>query len=263
MQHDEDGWLGPHGRLDADHGAVLDAALSEARDRLFRDGIGDVTWVDALVDIAERSLDRTPVEAARAVPRQRLRRPRPTRRRRRGSTASAYPRRSPGCAPATATISPVFVADARPVSVGRSQRIVPERTRRVVLHRDKKCRNPLCAATRGLEVHHVVHWRDWGETDTRQPDRPVPALPPRPPPRPPRHLRQRRSARRHHVPRRARPDHRPGHPRQANQPDRHPSHDSPTGTPSANACNAGRSNSTRHTRPPTEPTFSRRSPTGR
>ena len=64
------------------------------------------------------------------------------------------------------TISPVFVADARPVSVGRSQRIVPERTRRVVLHRDKKCRNPLCAATRGLEVHHVVHWLDWGETET-------------------------------------------------------------------------------------------------
>ena len=34
----------------------------EARDRLFRDGQGDVTWVDALVDIAERSVDAAPVE---------------------------------------------------------------------------------------------------------------------------------------------------------------------------------------------------------
>ena len=35
---------------------------SAKRDRLFRDGVGDVTWVDALVDIAERSLDRSPLE---------------------------------------------------------------------------------------------------------------------------------------------------------------------------------------------------------
>ncbi len=111
------------------------------------------------------------------------------------------------------TISPVFVDDSLPVSVGRSQRIVPERTRRAVLHRDKKCRNPLCAATRGLEVHHVVHWHDLGGTDTLESDRPVPALPPGPPPRPPRHLRQRRSPRRHHVPRRTRPGHRHRHPR--------------------------------------------------
>ena len=64
------------------------------------------------------------------------------------------------------TISPIFVAEGRPVSVGRSQRIVPERTRRIVLHRDKQCRNPLCGATRGLEVHHIVHWTDGGGTDT-------------------------------------------------------------------------------------------------
>jgi hypothetical protein len=52
-QQDEDGSWRLLGRLDGDHGAVLDAALAEARDRLFRDGQRDVTWVDALVDIAE------------------------------------------------------------------------------------------------------------------------------------------------------------------------------------------------------------------
>ena len=64
------------------------------------------------------------------------------------------------------TISPIFTSGGRPVSVGRSQRIVPDRTRRIVLHRDKKCRNPLCSATRGLEVHHIIHWHDHGTTDT-------------------------------------------------------------------------------------------------
>jgi hypothetical protein len=64
-------------------------------------------------------------------------------------------------------LAPVFVENGRPVDVGRSQRIVPERTRRLVLHRDKQCRNPLCGARRGLEVHHVVHWSDGGPTDRR------------------------------------------------------------------------------------------------
>ena len=62
LQQDVDGSWRLHGCLDADHGALVDAALSEARDRLFRDGDHDVTWVDALVDVAERSFDAAPVE---------------------------------------------------------------------------------------------------------------------------------------------------------------------------------------------------------
>jgi hypothetical protein len=42
---------------DAVGGAVIDAALSEARDALFAAGQHDVTWWDALVEIAHRSLD--------------------------------------------------------------------------------------------------------------------------------------------------------------------------------------------------------------
>jgi hypothetical protein len=63
-------------------------------------------------------------------------------------------------------VSPTFTADARPVSVGRTQRTVPERTRRLVLHRDKKCRVPGCTQTRWLQVHHIDHRADGGPDDT-------------------------------------------------------------------------------------------------
>ena len=53
-----------------------------------------------------------------------------------------------------------------PVSVGRAQRTVPDRTRRLVEHRDGACRVPGCERTRGLQVHHIVHWEDQGPTDT-------------------------------------------------------------------------------------------------
>ena len=62
LQQDGDGSWRLHGRLDADHGALVDAALSEARDRLFREGHHDVTWTDALVDVAERSFVTAPAE---------------------------------------------------------------------------------------------------------------------------------------------------------------------------------------------------------
>ena len=42
--------------LTTDQGMVLDAALNEARDYLFRNGHPNVTWADALVEICRRSL---------------------------------------------------------------------------------------------------------------------------------------------------------------------------------------------------------------
>lgn len=53
------------------------------------------------------------------------------------------------------------------MSVGRSQHIVPDRTRRIVEHRDHaRCRVPGCTAGGHLEVHHIVHWLEGGPTDT-------------------------------------------------------------------------------------------------
>ena len=57
------------------------------------------------------------------------------------------------------SLTPTFVEAGKPVSVGRALRIVPDRTRRLVLYRDgHRCRMPWCERTRWLEVHHVKHW---------------------------------------------------------------------------------------------------------
>jgi hypothetical protein len=60
----------------------------------------------------------------------------------------------------------VTYRDGVAVSVGRARRIVPERTRITVEERDRGCRVPGCGATKGLEIHHVVHWEEGGRTDT-------------------------------------------------------------------------------------------------
>jgi hypothetical protein len=64
------------------------------------------------------------------------------------------------------TLSPVFVDGCVPVSVGHSQHLVPDRTRRLVLLRDQGCVVPGCTQHRFIEVHHIVHWSDGGATDT-------------------------------------------------------------------------------------------------
>ena len=61
---------------------------------------------------------------------------------------------------------PVWERDGIPFSVGRTQRIVPERTRRIIEHRDRGCRVPGCNNHRYVEVHHIVHWLEGGPTDT-------------------------------------------------------------------------------------------------
>ncbi|MCZ7535810.1 MAG: HNH endonuclease [Acidimicrobiia bacterium] len=71
-------------------------------------------------------------------------------------------RRLIGC---DTTIRAVHETSGLPVSVGRSMRIVPERTRRQIEHRDGGCAVPGCAATRFLQIHHITHWENGGATD--------------------------------------------------------------------------------------------------
>ncbi len=166
IDHDQDGSGEVRARLEADNLALFDAALRAARDRLFLQGQTDVTNVDALIDLCRRSLD-----AEVASRRERFRigvflDPNdPVRAR--WSNGTAVPdaiRRYVTC---EGWLSPIFTQHGRAVSVGRSQRIVPERTRLVVLHRDGgRCRMPWCDRSYGLEIHHVVHWEDGGPTDT-------------------------------------------------------------------------------------------------
>jgi hypothetical protein len=161
----EDGSGQVRARLDADNVKLLEAAVAAARERLFRGGDTDVTNVDAFADVCRRSLSG---ESTLAVERFRtgivLDPEDPIRAR--WANGMAVPdaiRRHVTC---DGWLTPIFAKDARPVSVGRSQHIVPERTRQVVLRRDRQCRGPWCDRTWGLEIHHVVHWEDGGASDT-------------------------------------------------------------------------------------------------
>jgi hypothetical protein len=62
-------------------------------------------------------------------------------------------------------LQPVWETAGRPVSVGRAMRILPERTRRLILDRDCGCRFPGCTTTGFLEIHHLHGWADGGRTD--------------------------------------------------------------------------------------------------
>jgi hypothetical protein len=64
------------------------------------------------------------------------------------------------------SITPILTDHGVPVSVGRAARTVPERTRRLVEHRDRGCRVPGCTRTRHVQVHHIVHAADGGGCDT-------------------------------------------------------------------------------------------------
>jgi HNH endonuclease len=162
---DDDGRYYLRGELDADHGRIVDAALSEARDALFQAGEVNVSWADALVEIAERSID-----AASPPRRERFRAywfvdptdPIPARWID-GLPVPAWLRELLTC---DGAVAPVYTNGALPVSVGRSVQDVPDRTRRLVLYRDRKCRVPWCGQRRWLQVHHVHHRAAGGGHDT-------------------------------------------------------------------------------------------------
>jgi hypothetical protein len=154
-------------RLDLDRGAVVESALAAMRDELFRDGSADVSWADAAVELAGRGLDST--APAR---RERFRinmfidfdaDGQPTTTWSDGAKVPDAIRDLLGC---DGTITPISRLGGYPVNVGRAQRIVPDRTRRVVEHRDMKCRVPWCPHKRWLQIHHIIHWTDNGPTET-------------------------------------------------------------------------------------------------
>lgn len=150
------------GDLPADLGALLAQALKEAKDALFTAGETRAGPADALAEIANRSLatvepvsraDRYRIylhldiggawlNARGAIPRH---------------LADRY-----ACISAHAVI---LERDGKPVNVGRTQRGIPARTRRLVEDRDRGCAYPGCPATRFVEIHHLHHWEDGGGTD--------------------------------------------------------------------------------------------------
>ncbi len=155
--------------LPPDQGGLVERALEAARRALTEEGaLERPTWADAFVAMAERSLG-----AAAAS--------RPHHDRHllvvhlRGDDHGAHAhlhggpplpdalRRLLGC---DGRVRPLIEVNGVALSVGRTQRIVPERTRMAIEERDGACRVPGCERSRWLQVHHVIHWEDGGLTDT-------------------------------------------------------------------------------------------------
>jgi hypothetical protein len=146
----------------ADIGALVEQAVREAKDALFTDGGTTASYADGLAEIASRSLAsvRSGSRSARYRVYVHL------------STDGSWVGGRGAIPPSLAAkfscdgvVQPVWGVDGTPVSVGREQRIVPDRTRRLVEDRDRGCVFPGCQATRFLEVHHLDHWADGGATD--------------------------------------------------------------------------------------------------
>lgn len=65
-----------------------------------------------------------------------------------------------------ARIRPLLMqSNGSPVDLGRSQRLVSDRQRRLLAARDHGCRFPGCTHTRYVDAHHVHHWEDGGSTE--------------------------------------------------------------------------------------------------
>ena len=148
-----------------DHGRIVDAAVAEARDALFHDGQVNVSWADALVEIAHRSLDGGAGGAAGTVPGELVHRPgRPIPARfTDGFAVPDWLRDQLLC---DGTVDPGVHRHGRPVSVGRTQHQVPTAPAASCCGADRKCRVPWCGQTRWLQVHHIIHDHHHGPTDT-------------------------------------------------------------------------------------------------
>ena len=137
----DEAWFGwdDHGRfrlglnVGADTGAIIEHALTEARDTLFQTGdtpVDTIDTVDAVLAIAERSLDAVEADTRRNRYRVNIHIDR------HGHVTDQRSRTLPDAAVARITcdalLAPIWCDNGLPVSVGRSQHIVPDRTRRIV-----------------------------------------------------------------------------------------------------------------------------------
>jgi len=164
---EEGGW-----RLSAllppDEGALIERALDVARRGLVDDRVDQPTWADALLAMADRSLGadaatRSASDRHLVVVHLRGHEHGPVANLHLGPPLPDALRRLLGC---DGRVRPVREVCGVALSVGRTQRIVPERTRLIIEERDGACRVPGCERSRCLQVHHVTHWEDGGATDT-------------------------------------------------------------------------------------------------
>ena len=64
-----------------------------------------------------------------------------------------------------ASLVTLIESNGTPISIGQKGRVWPEPMRRACLIRDgNTCTFPGCSSSRWLDVHHMIHWLDGGET---------------------------------------------------------------------------------------------------
>jgi hypothetical protein len=166
---DDDGRFSLHLNAPADQGALISKAISEARDALFHAGHPDVTWLDAFVEVCNRSLGTITSPSRRDRYRVYLHLNTDDD----GGPAHAWLNGGPQLPDAIrdmllcdGVVQPVWHTGGLPVNVGRARYIVPNHTRRLILDRDRTCRHPSCPANTHLQVHHIIEWTRNGRTDT-------------------------------------------------------------------------------------------------
>ena len=148
---------------DVVNGALVEQAIREAKDAAFTAGQENATLADGLIEACSRSLAAVESPSRRDHYRVMLHL---------DTTGEGWLGKKGAVPPALldtltcdGSVRPIWQTDGSPVSVGRSQRIVPARTRKLVEDRDQGCRFPGCQTTGFLENHHLVHWRHGGATD--------------------------------------------------------------------------------------------------
>lgn len=181
MSTDADGRFRLRYEAPAHLGALVEAALREAKDRLFRDRHGDstttpevittythqVTLGDALAEVCAAAL------ASQGAPDRRERYRALIHLGTDGAWLSGGPRLPQHIVnglTCDGVLRPVWETEGAPVNVGRTHRVVPYRTKALLRDRDRGCRFPGCpqaGSTAGyIEAHHIRHWLAGGRTDT-------------------------------------------------------------------------------------------------
>jgi hypothetical protein len=161
----------------AERGALVQKAMEAARDAEFRARHPEaaegaratgVTWSDALERMALVALDALdPSSRSGGPPSERyqvlvhVRGDDGGSHLHLGPALTAEARRRITCG---ASVRSVLEQEGRPVAWGRKRATIPTPLRRLIEDRDRGCRVPGCTQARWLEVHHITHVEDGGET---------------------------------------------------------------------------------------------------
>jgi Domain of unknown function (DUF222)/HNH endonuclease len=177
----EDGSLRLQGRLPADAGALLVAALEQAEQpstaptdaptQTYEADPAAARRADALITIARTAFDATPRQRTGGDPVELVvhvdvdtlaaDQVRECSEVENGPALAPETVRRLGC---DASVVRILEREGHALAVGRRTRTIPPALRRALRRRDGGCRFPGCTHTRFLHAHHIQHWARGGPT---------------------------------------------------------------------------------------------------